>query len=272
VLFLFIFSTKAGMTFWPILGFLGIFIVMGIGVARVRAEFGPPSHEILWVDPARLLAVSFGPRYIGASNLTILSFYYWLNRLNVSHPMPNQLEALKLAERTKINTRRLVLVMMIATVVGTVACFWAYLHVLYKEGADAASGYVVGIGWETFERLEDWLGSPTGPDPRAIRSVGIAASITFILHFLRHRFFWWPFHPIGYVMTSATWGGLADFWFSVFLGWSIKVIIIRFFGWRAHRRAIPFFLGLVLGDYVVSSGWSLVGTIFRIPTYVLWSP
>lgn len=272
VVFLFVFSYKAGMTFWPIAGFLGIFLTMSIGVARVRAEFGPPSHEILWVDPARLLAVSFGPRHMGASNLTILSFYYWLNRLNVAHPMPNQLEAFKLAERTKINTRRLVVVMMLATIIGTLACFWAYLHVMYKEGASSASGFVVGIGWETFERLEIWLNNPTGPDPGAIRSIGLAASITFILYFLRHRFFWWPFHPIGYVMTSATWGGLADFWFSVFLGWFIKIIIIKFFGLKAHRRAVPFFLGLVLGDYVVSSAWSLVGTIFRIPTYVLWSP
>ena len=272
MIFLFIFSYKAGMTFWPIAGFLGIFIIMSIGVTRVRAEFGPPAHEILWVDPARILAVSFGPRGVGASNLTILSFYFWLNRLYVSNPMPNQLEAFKLAERTKINSRRLVLPIMLATVVGALASFWAYLHVLYSEGASSVPGSVVDIGWETFERLENWLSSATGPDPKAIRSIGIAASITFILYFLRHAFFWWPFHPIGYVMTSATWGGLADIWFSVFLGWLVKVIVIKFFGLRAHRRAVPFFLGLILGDYVVASGWSLIGTIFRIPTYVLWSP
>lgn len=272
VLFLTLLSRKAGMTFGFIGGFFVLYFIMGIGVTRVRAEFGPPAHEILWVDPGRILAVTFGPRHVGAANLTILSFYYWLNRLNVAHPMPNQLEAFKLAERTKINTKRLVPVIMIATLVGTLASFWAYLHVLYKEGASSATGFVVGIGWETFERLEDWLGSPTGPDAGAIRSMSLAATITFVLYFLRHRFLWWPFHPIGYVMTSATWGGLADFWFSVFLGWSIKVIILRFFGARAHRRAVPFFLGLVLGDYVVSSTWSLIGTIFRIPTYVLWSP
>jgi len=272
VLFLMLFSYKAGMTFPFIGGFLALYFAMGVGVARVRAEFGPPAHEILWVDPARLLAVSFGPRRVGAANLTILSFYYWLNRLNVAHPMPNQLEAFKLAERTRINSRRLVWVMMLATVVGTLACFWAYLHVLYKEGASTATGFVVGIGWETFNRLQNWLSGSTGPDYGAVRSMGVASAITFALYLLRHRFFWWPLHPIGYVMTSATWGGLADFWFSVFLGWFIKVIIVKHFGWRAHRRAVPFFLGLVLGDYVVSSAWSLIGTIFRIPTYVLWSP
>ena len=112
----------------------------------------------------------------------------------------------------------------------------------------------------------------TGPNYKAIQATGIGFVVTFLLYSLRHRFLWWPFHPIGYVMTAATWGGLADYWFSVFLGWLTKIIIVKYFGLKAHRRAVPFFLGLVLGDYVVSSLWSLVGTIFRIPTYVLWSP
>ena len=267
--FLVIFSYKAGMSHWVIVGYLFLYFVMGIGVARVRAEFGPPAHEILSVDPALVMAVSFGPRRVGAANMTILSFYFWLNRLNVSHPMPNQLEAFKIAERAKINSKRLIWVMMLATVAGVLACFWSYLHILYKEGA---TGSVVGIGRGTFGRLGTWLSNPTGPNQGAIRSMGLAATITFVLYFLRHRFFWWPFHPIGYVMTSARWGGLADFWFSVFLGWLIKLVIIKFLGLKTHRRAIPFFLGLILGDYVVSSAWTLVGTIFRIPTYVLWSP
>ena len=268
--FLIIFSYKAGMTLWAVGGFLFLYFVMGIGVARVRAEFGPPSHEILWVDPARVMAVSFGPRHIGTASLTVLSFYHWLNRLNISHPMPNQLEAFKLAERTGINSKRLVWVMMLATVAGVLACFWTYLHVLYRVGAPSTTGFVVDMGWETFNRLQAWLNNPTGPVYGAISSMGIASVITFLLYFLRHRFFWWPFHPIGYVMTSATWGGLSDYWFSVFLGWMIKLIIVKFFGLKAHRRAVPFFLGLILGDYLLTCAWSLVGIIFRTPVYTLW--
>ena len=73
-------------------------------------------------------------------------------------------------------------------------------------------------------------------------------------------------------MTAATWGGLADFWFSVFLGWLVKFSLLKFFGLKAYQQAVPFFLGLVMGDYVFVSLWSLLGTIFGIPTYVLWSP
>ena len=242
-------------------------------MTRVRAEFGPPSHEILALDPARLMTVTFGPRFVGTSNLTIISFYYWLNRLNVSHPMPNQLEGFKIAERARINSRHLVWVMMLATIVGTLASFWAFLHMMYKVGALSVHGYIVGIGNEVFgRRLERWINNPTGPNIGGSQSMGIGAVMTWLLYFLRHRFMWWPFHPIGYVMTAATWGGLADFWFSVFLGWLVKFVILMIFGLRAHQRAIPFFLGLVMGDYVFVSMWALIGTLFNIPTYVLWSP
>ena len=267
-----LFSYKAGMPVWISFGFIAIYLIMSLGVSRVRAEFGPPAHEILALDPGRFLYVGIGSRRLGAPGMTVLSFYYWLNRLYVAHPMPNQLEAFKLAERAKINNKRLIWVMMFATVIGALASFWSYLHVMYRTGASASSGYIVGIGREVFTRLQIGLSTLTGIDQPAAQATGLGFVITSILYFLRHRFFWWPFHPIGYVMTVAPAGGLADFWFSVFLGWLIKTIIMKFFGLGAHRRAVPFFLGLVLGDYVVSSLWSLVGTIFRIPTYVLWSP
>ena len=268
-----IFSLQAGMSVWGIVGFFVIFLVMAVGVTRVRAEFGPPSHEILALDPARLLSVTFGPRLVGTNNLTIISFYYWLNRLNVSHPMPNQLEAFKIAERTHINSHHLIWVMMLATIIGAIASFWAFLHLMYKYGALSVHGYIIGIGQEVFSRrLERWINNPTSIDLAGTQSMGIGAIFTSTLYALRLRFMWWPFHPIGYVMTAATWGGLADFWFSVFLGWLVKFSLLKFFGLKAYQQAVPFFLGLVMGDYVFVSLWSLLGTIFGIPTYVLWSP
>ena len=267
------FSLQAGMTWWGICGFAVIFLLMAIGVTRIRAESGPPSHEILALDPARLMTVVFGSRLVGTGNLTIISFYYWLNRLNVSHPMPNQLEAFKIAERAQINSRHLIWVMMLAIILGTLASFWAFLYLMYKVGALSVHGYIIGIGNEVFgQRLERWINNPIGPNIGGTQSMVIGAGMTSILYFLRHQYIWWPFHPIGYVMTAATWGGLSDFWFSVFLGWLIKFIILKVFGLKAHQRAIPFFLGLVMGDYISVSIWALIGTLFNIPTYVLWSP
>jgi len=33
---------------------------------------------------------------------------------------------------------------------------------------------------------------------------------------------------------------------------------------------VPFFAGVILGDYVVGSFWILIGAFYKIPTYTLW--
>ena len=43
--------------------------------------------------------------------------------------------------------------------------------------------------------------------------------------------------------------------------------ILKYGGVWAYRKAVPFFLGLILGEYVVACGWSILGIILRMPTY-----
>ena len=53
--------------------------------------------------------------------------------------------------------------MILAIVFGILITFWAYLHVLYDMGAGSkARGWIVYMGWETFNRLQTWLVSPRG--------------------------------------------------------------------------------------------------------------
>jgi hypothetical protein len=40
---------------------------------------------------------------------------------------------------------------------------------------------------------------------------------------------------------------------------------------RGYRQAIPFFMGLVLGEYVVSCLWSLLALAVDTPMYWTWS-
>ena len=41
-------------------------------------------------------------------------------------------------------------------------------------------------------------------------------------------------------------------------------------GLKGYRRAAPFFLGLILGEFVVGSLISLLGVLLGTPTYVFW--
>ena len=81
----------------------------------------------------------------------------------------------------------------------------------------------------------------------------------FLLLYLRHRFLWWPIHPIGlpvggtYVMFFA--------WSSMALGWLAKWIVLRYGGITLFRRLRPFFLGMVLGQVSSAGLWMAVDLI-----------
>jgi hypothetical protein len=57
------------------------------------------------------------------------------------------------------------------------------------------------------------------------------------------------------------------FWGSIFISWAIKFAILRLGGLKLHRQSIPFFLGLVLGEFVVGSIWSIRGVVFGVDSY-----
>jgi hypothetical protein len=92
--------------------------------------------------------------------------------------------------------------------------------------------------------------------PVGVAHVLTGALLTLGMLLMRARFLWWPFDPIGYLVCGS-WP-ITEIWFSVFLGWIAKSAIMTFGGTRAYRRALPFFLGLVLGQAVIATFWTLV--------------
>ncbi len=72
----------------------------------------------------------------------------------------------------------------------------------------------------------------------------------------RRRFAWWPLHPIG-LIVMGTWL-MERVWFSFFLAWLIKGLLIKYGGFRLYTNAIPFFLGLILGQFAIAGLWVAV--------------
>ena len=77
---------------------------------------------------------------------------------------------------------------------------------------------------------------------------------------------WMPFHPAGYAVTSTF--TMNFFWFSLLVSFILKWIITKHGGIGGFRRAAPFFLGLVLGEFVVTTFWGTVAILFRVETYI----
>jgi hypothetical protein len=49
-------------------------------------------------------------------------------------------------------------------------------------------------------------------------------------------------------------------WFSIFLAWIAKLVVVSVGGPTTYRKARLFFLGMVLGQFTVAGVWALVDT------------
>ena len=84
------------MSIWAILMIFTIYFLIVLAVARMRAELGPPTHDLYDAGPERIMVSALGTRRLGPKNLTMFSLLYWLGYDYRSHPMGHQLEGFKL--------------------------------------------------------------------------------------------------------------------------------------------------------------------------------
>ena len=147
LVFLISFSYTGGMAVWTILVYFLIYYLLAISVSRIRAEVGSPTHELFLANPRQFFTSVFGSRVLSPGGLTMMALYITLNREYRAHPMPHALEGFKLGGESGMNSRRLVPVIVLATVVGILAAFWAYLAVSHCAEA------VGGEGNSCFPRL-----------------------------------------------------------------------------------------------------------------------
>jgi hypothetical protein len=264
LIFLVILCWRAGMSIPVAAAFWGIFFLLSIAITRMRVELGHPAHELYWRGPDAILTRLIGPRRLGAPNLAVLSVLWGITRAQRGHMMPHQMEGFKLASTVQMNPRRLWGAMMLAVVVGALVSFWLMLDASYQSGALAPRW-----GNEAFRRLEQWLTYLSGPNIAESLFMLLGFCLTLILMALKVRFLWWILHPVAYPLaTSFTLN--TGLWFSIFLSWLAKWLILRHRGLKLYRQTFPMFIGLIFGEFIIGGLWSIIGIVFRIPVYRFW--
>jgi len=69
----------------------------------------------------------------------------------------------------------------------------------------------------------------------------------------------WPLHPIGLIMVNTFYSNEA--WVSVFFGWLIRVLLLRYGGARLYRQTRPAIMGLIVGEVFAAVFWALIPAI-----------
>jgi uncharacterized protein DUF6785/uncharacterized protein DUF6784 len=261
------FMVAAGLAWYLVLIFFALYFIIVLTFTRIRAEagvawgFGPdnPAHRMM-LDTA-------GSSGWNLQNLTVLSYLIWMDLDYRCCAMPHQLEGFKIAESARMNNRHLAGAIMLATVIGAFASFWALLTIYYQFGAGTAkvNEWRTSMGSRGFDDVHHWYVNPERLNWPAMEATLAAIGVTGLLMALRTQFIWWPLHPIGYAIAGTF--TMDWLWFPTLLGWLIKALTIRYGGMKLYRTLIPFFIGLILGDYVIGGLWSLVGLAFDIRVY-----
>ena len=263
------FCYLAGFSPWVALLFFLIYFALSTAITRIRAELGPPAHDMYGAGPDYILTTLLGTRRIGQQNLTVMTLFYWINRESYrAHPMPHQLEGFKLADRVGMSGNRVIVAILLATLVGALSCFWAFLHAGYQLGTEARLYRTTWFAREGYNILASRLTYPAdvGYNDILFMCIGFIFTVTILL--IRTKFLWWPLHPVGYAVTG--WWIIGRLWFPLLISSIVKWSALKFGGVRAYRRMVPFFLGLILGDFVMGSLWSILGIALGRHTYVFW--
>jgi hypothetical protein len=98
---------------------------------------------------------------------------------------------------------------------------------------------------------------------------GMGGGIMWLLMIMRQTFIWWPLHFIGFPVGASA--PLAAGWFSIFMAWMLKGLILKYGGINIYRAMLPFFLGLILGEFVSAGLWVIIDGLTGITGHVIFN-
>jgi len=239
-----------------------------IAAARIRAEtgnawlFGPD------VDAYKLMTTTFGTTVYTPADLTVLAYLrsaiasFDLRCLS----MPNQSDAYKMADMIGAPKRRLTRALILAIVCGIIISFAIALMIWYRYGAGAKTdSWRTYMGRQPFDQLHDALSTPVKMDLPGTLAAGAGFAITTALLLLRAQFTWWVFHPVGYAIANTP--TMNQVWLPFFIAWITKVVVLRYGGIRLYRQSLPFFYGVIVGDFLAGGLTTALGCFTGISAY-----
>lgn len=249
----------SGLSPWLVIAYVGVFLIFSTALTRMRAQLGPPSHEMAFMGPHQLV-LGFGANQMlsQADTVRIYHLFFIFNRIHRSHPMPYQLEAYKMGESVGVSARSLFWTMLIAIFAGVALGQIAYIYRGYLRGAPAAWGE---IGNATRQIIEQ----PHPVNVAAILAVVTGFAVVMLLDAIRFQVPGFPLHPVGYALSMNF--GVDYYWFGLIIVLIIKSFIQRYYGLKGYEKLRMVAIGIILAEFTAELIWSTITMSTQIATY-----
>ncbi len=249
----------AGLNVMSIVVFLFGAFVTFIALTRATIQGGVPVSRAALV-PQSFTASILGSRYIGPAGLATLGMtFVWVADIRV-FMMPFTAHAAKLWSEIKGKQRGFVPIVVVAIILCGILATVITIYEGYNEGAVWLSSWLfTGCPKQAYLFVDNHIHNPQGPSPGKMLFLCIGAGVMWLLTVLHYQLPRWPFHPLGFAIGPTT--PVIDLWFSIFLGWLIKSLVLHLGGYRAFRVGIMVFMGIILGQFTACGVWAIVDAL-----------
>jgi hypothetical protein len=262
--------------------YMAVLTILLVSASRLVAEAGV-FYLHSYFFPCAVLWGFLGAKTIGPDQMLIMAM---LSSVLLIDPreafMPFAVSGLQLAEQSRCRPGRLAACGTAALVIGLAVAVPVTLYLQYQHGAiRSGDGWTTGavprFAFDASSQVRQALSAQgalpvvDGPAPwsrlgaiTAIPSSLVAFTLTFALvvlcTFCRHRFAWWPLHPLLFLVLG-TWQSCC-LAFSFLLGWLAKICVTKYGGAALYTRLRPLMIGLIAGEMLGGIVPMIVGAVY----------
>ena len=238
-----------------------VLMLITMGLMRVVAEGGIYWFQ-LHTSPMHLyqafgLGHIFKPAFAMVPLIPIYSVLFFDTKTFLA---PNLANAGRMQDSVGASRTKFHLNIILCIVISVIVAIGFTIFIAHLMGAQQMHGwfYASGPPW-IVDHARDVIGSePTFDFGIALSYIFGGAWVMFSM-FIRSVLFWFP-HPIGYVMLANPL--MSQLWFSFFLGWIAKKLVVKYGGKQTFDYTRPIFIGIIMGELIAVLLWAIFGIMY----------
>jgi len=257
LLVILLWGKAAGADLWLTLLMMILYGVSILVLSRLVAESGVFA---VWtpIGPQSVIVRMLGSRTVGARNITAMGYMGWKIGDTASNTMANIFQGYRMIDLAWLKPRNVFWLMAASMVLSLFASHPPSLYAIYSHSVPGLGWWPSGAGFSLPQGISQLILNPLEFKPYDYWHMGLGAGIVLLIHLLRQRFLWWPFHPLGYAAIMGPQFMGDRYGFSIFLGWLVKKAVKHFGGHKAYNAIRPAAIGIIVGNAVVLLTWTIV--------------
>jgi hypothetical protein len=246
----------AGLSVPQSLALVVVALLIFFGLTRVVAQCGVAVTIAPLVAPSFMVS-TFGAGAFSRGGLGMLAMStVWSGDIRTS-VMGSAAHGMFLARR---GARHLLWVILLAAMITFVTACTMTVWLGYRYGASNLHLWFFVQGPRAvFESAVRNMNAGGSANLTGLTWTAVGAALMLLLVLAQRTLFWWPIHPVGFIICSVFWTDVL--WFTILLAWLLKLLVMKLGGSGLYGRARAFCLGMIMGQFAVAGLWAIVDTL-----------